>query len=172
MGGLSSGMAQIFPRKPPKYPQDTTPRTAINSRNAAARYCERSQKASNRDGVWQGESLGPWAMDLGMGVSCRLEFFQNGAGGECRGVTVFAQVREEDMAQIGAGDFGNEAGCGLVGEVAVPGENALLHRPRTVLIVLKEGLVMIRFDEDGIDAASGVHDLTRRVAEIRENGEG
>ncbi len=111
-------------------------------------------------------------MDLGVGVSCRLEFFQNSTGGECRGVTVFAQVREEDMAQIGACDFGNEAGCGLVGEMAVPGENALLHRPRTVLIILKEGFVVIRFDEYGIDSTRGVHNLTRRVAEIRENREG
>ena len=138
---------------------------------AAARHGNRSRKASNRDGVWQGESLGPWAMDLGVGVSCCLEFFQNSAGGECRRVAVLTQVREEDMAEIGASYFSHEACCGLVGEVAVPGENALLHGPRTVLIILKEGLVMICFDEHGIDAARAVHNLTRRVAEIGENGE-
>ena len=61
-------------------------------------HCDYSRKASNRDCVGQGESLGTWAMDLGVGVSCRLEFFLDGAGGECRGVAVLAQVREEDMA--------------------------------------------------------------------------
>jgi hypothetical protein len=60
--------------------------------------CGRSRKASNSDAVGQRESLGPWAMNLRVGVSCRLELFQNRAGGECGGVTVLAQVREEDMA--------------------------------------------------------------------------
>jgi hypothetical protein len=46
-------------------------------------------------------------MDLSVAVSSGLELFQNSAGGECRGVAVFAQVREEDMAQIRACDFGN-----------------------------------------------------------------
>jgi hypothetical protein len=65
---------------------------------AAARHCDCSRKASNRDCVGQGESLGSWAMDLGMAIPSGLEFFQNRAGGECGGVTVLAQVRQEDMA--------------------------------------------------------------------------
>lgn len=65
---------------------------------ATARHSDCSLKASNRDCVGQGESLSTWAMNLRVGVSCRLEFFQNRAGGECGGVAVLAQVREEDMA--------------------------------------------------------------------------
>ncbi|NDG70733.1 MAG: hypothetical protein EBY32_05375, partial [Proteobacteria bacterium] len=73
--------------------------------------CGRSRKASNSDAVGQWESLGSWAMDLSVAVSSGLELFENGAGGEFGGVAVLAQVREEDMAQIRACDFGNEVGC-------------------------------------------------------------
>ena len=76
-------------------------------------------------------------MDLGVVVSGGLEFFQDGAGGECWGVAVLAQVREEDMVQVGACDFGNEIGCGLIGKVAVTGEDALFHGPRPLRIILK-----------------------------------
>jgi hypothetical protein len=111
-------------------------------------------------------------MDLGMAIPSGLELFQNSAGGECRGVAVFAQVREEDMAQIRACDFGNEVGCGLIGKVAVTGEDALFHRPRALLIILEKGLVVVGFYEHGIDAARRVHHLAWCVAEISENGEG
>ena len=65
---------------------------------ADARHGDRSRKASNRDGVGQGESIASWAMHLGMAVSRGLELFENGAGCECWSVAVLAQVREEDMA--------------------------------------------------------------------------
>ena len=127
---------------------------------------------SDRDCVGQGGSFGARAMDAGVVVSGSLEFFQNGAGGECRGVAVVAEMREEDMVQVGACDFGNEVGGGLIGEVAVTGEDALLHGPGALLIILQEGLVVVRFDEHGIDAARRVHHLTRGVSEVGEDGEG
>ena len=111
-------------------------------------------------------------MDAGVVVSGSLELFKNRAGGECRCVAVVAEMREEDMVQVGACDFGNEIGCGLIGEVAVTGEDALLNGPGTLLIILQEGLVVVRFDEHGIDTARRVYHLTRGVSEIGEDGEG
>ena len=74
--------------------------------------------------------------------------------------------------QVGGCDFGNEIGCGLIGKVAVARENALLHSPRALLIILKQVFVVVRLNEDGIDAACRVHHLSRGVTEIGEDGEG
>ena len=61
---------------------------------AAARDGSRSARVLHSDRVGQGESLGSWAMDLCVAVPMGLELFQNGAGRECGGVAVLAQVRE------------------------------------------------------------------------------
>ena len=110
-------------------------------------------------------------MDAGVVVSGGLEFFQNGAGGECRGVAVVAEMREEDMVQVGGCDFANEIGCGLIRKVAVAREDALLHSPRALLIILQQGFVVVRLNEDGINAACRVQHLARGVTEIGEDGE-
>ena len=98
---------------------------------------DRSRKASNRDCVGQGDSLGSWAMDLCVPIPSGLELFENGAGRECRSVAVLAEMREEDMLQVGACDFRYEVGRRLIGKVAVAREDALLHGPRPLRIILK-----------------------------------
>ena len=128
--------------------------------------------ASNGDGVRQGESFCSGAMNAGMVVSGGLEFFQDRAGCESRCVAILAQMREEDMMQFGACDFGNKIGCGLIRKVAVAREDALLHSPRALLIILQQGFVVVRLNEDGINAACRVHHLSRGVTEIGEDGEG
>ena len=127
---------------------------------------------SNRDRVRQGESLGSRAMDLGVAISSGLEFFQNGTGRECRRVAVLAEVREEDMPQVGACDFRDEVGRSLVRKVAVAREDALLHGPRTLRIILKQCLVVVGLQKHRIDAARRVHHLARGMAEVGEDGEG
>ena len=139
---------------------------------AAACNGNLSARVLHSDCVRQRESLGSGAMDPGVVVSGGLEFFQDSAGGESGGVAVLAEMREEDMVQVGGCDFGDEIGCGLIGKVAVARENALLHSPRALLIILQQGLVMVRLNEDGIDAACRVHHLSRCVTEIGEDGEG
>ena len=52
------------------------------------------------------------------------------------------------------------------------GEDALFHGPWSLLIILQEGLIVVRFDEHGIDAARRVDNLARGVSEIGEDGEG
>ena len=53
-------------------------------------------------------------MDLSVAVSSGLEFFQNGAARERRRIAVLAEVREEDMLQVGACDFSDQVGSGLI----------------------------------------------------------
>lgn len=127
---------------------------------------------SNPNRVRQGESLGSRAMNLGVAISSGLEFFQNGTGRECRRVAVLAEVREEDMPQVGACDFRDEVGRSLVRKVAVAREDALLHGPRTLRIILKQGLVVVGLQKHRIDAARRVHHLARGMAEVGEDGEG
>ncbi len=111
-------------------------------------------------------------MDCGVAISGGLEFFQNGAGRERRRIAVLAEVREEDMPQVGACDFCDKVGRSLVRKVAVAGENALFHGPRTLRIILKQCLVVVGLQKHRIDAARGVHHLAWGVAEVGEDGEG
>lgn len=76
------------------------------------------------------------------------------------------------MPQVGACDFCDEVGRSLVRKVAVAREDALLHTPRPLRIILKQGLVVVGLQKHRVDAARRVHHLARGVAEVGEDGEG
>ena len=76
------------------------------------------------------------------------------------------------MPQVGACDFSEKVGRSLVRKVAVAREDALLHGPRTLRIILKKGLVVVGLQKHRIDAARRVHHLARGMAEVGEDGEG
>lgn len=112
------------------------------------------------------------AVDFGVGWESRREVLADGFTGESGGVAVLAEVGQEDVAEVFGGDFGDELGGGLVGEVAVAGEDALFDGPGAFGVVLEEGFVVVGFDHEGVDALDGVDDLARGVAEVREDAEG
>ena len=112
------------------------------------------------------------AVDFGGGYSACADLTSDGFAGEGGGVAVLAEVGQEDVAEVFGGDFGDELGGGLVGEVAVAGEDALFDGPGAFGVILEEGFVVVGFDHEGVDALDGVYDLARGVAEVREDAEG
>jgi hypothetical protein len=96
----------------------------------------------------------------------------DGFAGEVGGVAVLAEVGEEDVAEVFGGDFGDEFGGGLVGEVAVAGEDSLFDRPGALGVVLEQGFVVVGLDDERVDALDGVDDLPCCVAEVGEDAEG
>lgn len=76
------------------------------------------------------------------------------------------------MLQVWACDFRDEVARSLVRKVAMAREDALLHGPRTLRIILKQGLVVVGLQKHRIDAARRVHYLARGMPEVGEDGEG
>ena len=76
------------------------------------------------------------------------------------------------LLQRGRLDAGDEGGGFGIREVAVAGGDALLDGPRTAGVPLQELLIVVGFDDQGLDAASGLADQAGSESEVSEDGEG
>ena len=91
----------------------------------------------------------------GLSASDRREASGDVVHGEPRGIAVAAQVTENDVFKRGIQLRQHLCGGGI-GEMTVPGENALFHRPRPLGIFLQQFLVVIGLDQQGPNAAQAV----------------
>jgi hypothetical protein len=87
---------------------------------------------------------------------------------EVRGVTIAAEVTENDMSQRGL-KFRQDSSGGDVREMPVAGEDALLDRPWSPGIPLQQPLVVIHFDQDRLDSAKRIEDQSGGIAEVGEH---
>ena len=91
--------------------------------------------------------------------------------GEGRAVTIAAEVAEVEVAQLRGHDFRGELSGGVVGEVAVPAEDALLGRPRALGVVLEHFDIVIGFEDEDVRLADAFDDEPGGVAEIGEESD-
>ena len=91
-------------------------------------------------------------------------------GGACnlRMVVVLAKVRQHHESCSSIIFVTEEIGEGIVGEMAKPGHDALLHRPR-VRPDAQHFEVMIGFDHEHIAAANVLGDAGGHVSEIGDH---
>lgn len=97
------------------------------------------------------------------------QFVGNGASGEFRTVAVAAEVNEEDMAAAVADDFVHGSGGGLVAEVAMPAEDALLRGPRARGVVLEKFDVVVCFENQGVGVTDAFEHEACGVAKVGED---
>lgn len=86
--------------------------------------------------------------------------------GQLRFVALAAQVAEVEMLQPVGHNVRRAIGRGLVREMAVPAENALLQTPRPPWAILQHFHVMIRFQHQRMGVANPFGDEPRHVAKI------
>ncbi len=98
-----------------------------------------------------------------------LQAGTHGLNGQFRGVAIAAQVAEQHMLQSIGGHLGHDLGSGRIGEMTMPGENPLLHRPGALGVLLEKGLIVVGLDQKGMHAADGFHDLPRGVPQIGQH---
>ena len=101
-----------------------------------------------------------------MGGADFLEAFGHDAVGEFRFVAFAAQVGEIKMTQFGGHDLRGSFGGGLIREMAVTAEDALLQAPRTADTILQHFHVMIGFEDENVRGARALDDQFRHVAEV------
>jgi len=75
------------------------------------------------------------------------------------------------VPELGGHDFGGEQGRSVVGEVAVPAEDALLGGPGPARVVLQHLHAMIGFQHEGMGGAHAFHDEPGGMAEVREEAD-
>ena len=66
-----------------------------------------------------------------------------------RAVAIAAEVAEDDLEELGVGDFSQQRLDLDVGKVAVAGGNALLDRPGALGVEFKQFVIVVRLDEKG-----------------------
>lgn len=106
-----------------------------------------------------------------MVVAFFLEGFPEDGHGEVGGVAVLAEVAEDDAAETGMGELGDEFGGLGVGEVAVAGADALFGGPGALGVGLKEGFVVVGLDEEAVNAAEALDHAAGDKADIAEEAE-
>lgn len=96
----------------------------------------------------------------------------DGLVGELGAIAVAAEVAEVELLQVGVQDLVEDIGGGVIGEVAVAAEDALLQTPWTSHIFLQELQVVIGFQDNDVRAADAFHDELGGMAEVREETDG
>ncbi len=89
--------------------------------------------------------------------------------GECGGVVLLGQVAENDAVGASVVVAGEVFGGRVIGQVADPGQDALLDGPR-VGAILEHLEVVVGFEQEDVGAAEGGLDVGGHVAEISGNG--
>ena len=67
-----------------------------------------------------------------------IEALLYGFAGEFGTIAVAAKMTEVDMFELGRNQFGEDIRGGIVREVAVPTQDALLNAPRAARVVLEQ----------------------------------
>ena len=86
-------------------------------------------------------------------------------------VAVAAEVAEVNVAQVGVHDLLGDLRGGVVREMAVAAEDALLHAPRTLGVVLQKFEVVIGFEDQGVRRADAFEDELGGVAEVGQEAD-
>lgn len=95
-----------------------------------------------------------------------LKAFVHHPSGEFRFVAFAAQVGEVEVFQFGGHDLRGGLGGGLVREMAVTAEDALLQAPRAMDTILQHFHVMIGFEHENVCGARALDDEPGHVAEV------
>jgi hypothetical protein len=105
-------------------------------------------------------------LKLDVGCADLLELFTHHPSGEFGLVAFTAQVGEVEVFQFGGHDLRGGFGGGLVREMAVASENALLQAPRAVDTILQQLHIMIGFEDEDVRGARALNDQFRHVTEV------
>ena len=106
-----------------------------------------------------------------MGGADTLERFADDGLGECGAVAVAAEVAEVEVPEFRCHDFAGERGCRVVGEVAMPAEDALFGGPRAAGVVLQHLYIVIGFEHEDMGGAHAFDDEVGGMAEIGEEAD-
>lgn len=109
-------------------------------------------------------------MDVG-----RAELAEFGADdslGEFGFVAVAAEVRENQVAEPVADDFGGDGGGGFIVEVPVPAHDALSGGPGTNGVVLEHSDVVIGFEDQEVHLPDAFDDELGGMAEVGNDADG
>ena len=113
-------------------------------------------------------SVGGGGFHVGVGGADTLERLPDDGLGEVGSVAVAAEVAEVKVPKVGGHDCGGEFSGSLVGEVAVPAEDALFGGPRASGVVLQHRHVVIGFEYKGMGGAHSFDDEAGGMAEVGE----
>ena len=87
---------------------------------------------------------------MNMCRACFIQAFLDSLASEIRPIAVATQMTEINMLELGRNEFGKDIGSGIVGEMAMPAENTLLHTPRPPHVILQQLHVVIRFQDKDV----------------------
>ena len=99
------------------------------------------------------------------------ELAPDGGAGMERAVAVRAEMAEVEVFHGVGDDFGGDLGGSVVGEMAVPGEDALLDGPGALDVVLEEAEVVVGLEDEGARGADALDDKLGGVAEVGEEAD-
>ena len=100
----------------------------------------------------------------------RLQRAADGVFGKLGGVVLVAQVREQNVARARADTFDGEFRRGVVRQVPVLAQDALLELVR-VAAVFEHHDIVIRFEQQHVRAEGGIVRLVGDKARIRQHSE-
>ena len=90
---------------------------------------------------------------------------------QLRAVAVPAQVPEVEVSKLGGDDLFGSLRGGVVGQMTVPAQDALLHTPRSLRVILKELQVVIGLEDEDVGRPNPLDDELGCVAQISEEAD-
>jgi len=115
--------------------------------------------------------VGGGVVEADVGASGFGEFCADGGAGVERAVAIGAEMAEVEVFHEVGDDFGGDFGGGVVGEMAVPGENALLDRPGTFGVLLQQPQIVVGFEDERPRLADAFDDEFGGVTEVGEEAD-
>ena len=109
--------------------------------------------------------------ELGVGGADFLEAVVDDFVGEFGAVAVAAEVAEVDVAEVGVHDLFGDVRGGVVGEMAVAAEDALLDAPRALGVVLEQFEVVVGFEDKGVGGADAFEDELGGVPQVGQEAD-
>ena len=97
-----------------------------------------------------------------------VEAFADGAMGEFRTIAITAEMPQVKLLQFGGDDLQRDLGGGVVGEMAVPAEDALLDAPGAARVFLQQFQIVIGFEHEDVRATNAFDDELGGMSEIGE----
>ena len=120
---------------------------------------------SGRDAAWEVSSRRTWCAP----IFC--EAVVDDAVGEFGAIALAAQVAEVEMAQVGGHDLLGGISGGLVREMAVPAQDALLEAPGAAGAILQHFDVVVGLQHQRMGGADPFEHQARGVAEVGQEAD-
>src|SRR5215471_18354572 len=86
-------------------------------------------------------------------------------------VAIATKVTKHDAINFSGKQFFDHGRSRVVGKMSMPRLDPLLHRPRTVGVVLQKLFVVVRLDDQGVHRPQSFDDHFRRITEIGNKSE-